>query len=67
MKYWQTQISETDGVISVLMYICVIGTMAHGQSCELLHPAYKPPPAFCTKAKVAKGGVYLRDTTVYNK
>ena len=28
------------------------------------HPAYKPPPALCTKAKVAKGGVYLRDTTV---
>jgi len=22
------------------------------------------PPAFCTKAKVAKGGAYLRDTTV---
>ena len=20
------------------------------------HPAYKPPPALCTKAKVAKGG-----------
>ena len=20
------------------------------------HPAYKPSPAFCTKAKVAKGG-----------
>ena len=28
------------------------------------HPAYKPPPALCTKAKVAKGGAYLRDTTV---
>ena len=23
------------------------------------------PPTFCTKAKVAKGGAYLRDTTVY--
>ena len=23
-----------------------------------------PPPALCTKAKVAKGGAYLRDTTV---
>ena len=20
------------------------------------HPAYKPPPAFCTKAEIAKGG-----------
>ena len=29
------------------------------------HPAYKPPLALCTKAKVAKGGAYLRDTTVY--
>ena len=29
------------------------------------HPAYKPPPALCAKAKVAKGGAYLRDTTVY--
>ena len=29
------------------------------------HPAYKPPPALCTKAKVTKGGAYLRDTTVY--
>ena len=28
------------------------------------HPAYKPPPALYTKAKVAKGGAYLRDTTV---
>ena len=28
------------------------------------HPAYKPPPAFRTEAKVAKGGAYLRDTTV---
>ena len=29
------------------------------------HPVYKPPPpAFCTKAKIAKGGAYLRDTTV---
>ena len=28
------------------------------------HPAYKPPPAFCTKAKVAKGGAHLWDTTV---
>ena len=23
-----------------------------------------PPPAFCTEAKVAKGGAYLQDTTV---
>ena len=32
----------------------------------MLHPAYRPPPplAFCTEAKVAKGGAYLRDTTV---
>ena len=29
------------------------------------HPAYKPPPALYTKAKVAKGGAYLRDTTVH--
>ena len=30
------------------------------------HPAYKPPtPALCTKAKVAKGGAYLWDTTVF--
>ena len=24
------------------------------------HPAYKPPPAICTKVKIAKGGAYLR-------
>ena len=30
----------------------------------MLHPAYKPPPALYTKAKVAKGGAYLRDTMV---
>ena len=32
------------------------------------HPTYKPPPpppALFTKAKVAKGGAYLRDTTVF--
>ena len=28
------------------------------------HPVYKPPPVFCTKAKVAKGGTYLLGTTV---
>ena len=29
-------------------------------------PRISPPPAFCTEAKVAKGGgVYLRDTGVY--
>ena len=27
-------------------------------------PRISPPPTFCTKAKVAKGGAYLRDTTV---
>ena len=27
-------------------------------------PRISPPPALCTKAKVAKGGAYLRDTTV---
>ena len=31
---------------------------------EVVASAYKPPPAFCTKAKIAKGGAYLRDTTV---
>ena len=30
------------------------------------HPAYKPPTSvLCTKAKVAKGGAYLWDTTVF--
>ena len=28
-------------------------------------PRKSPPPTFCTKAKVAKGGAYLRDTTVF--
>ena len=30
-------------------------------------PGYeaKAPPTFCTEAKVAKGGAFLRDTTVY--
>ena len=30
-----------------------------------ISPPPPPPPALCTKAKVAKGGAYLRDTTVY--
>ena len=29
-------------------------------------PHTSPPSAFCTKAKVANGGAYLRDTTVYD-
>ena len=28
-------------------------------------PRISPPPAICTKSKVAKGGAYLRDTTVH--
>ena len=27
-------------------------------------PAYKPPPVLLTSSKVAKRGVYMRDTTV---
>ena len=30
------------------------------------NPAYKPPPpTLCSKAKVAKGGVYLQDSMVH--
>ena len=29
------------------------------------HPTYKPPLAFCPKAKVVKEGVYSQDTTVH--
>ena len=31
---------------------------------EIVASHYKPPPVFCTKAKVAKGGGYLQDTMV---
>ena len=31
---------------------------------NLCIPRISPPPAFCTEAKVAKGGAYLRDTMV---
>ena len=31
---------------------------------EIVASLYKPPPAFCTEAKVAKGRAYLQDTTV---
>ena len=32
---------------------------------EIVASHVQAPPAFCTEAKVAKGGAYLRDTTVY--
>ena len=32
---------------------------------EIVASRVQAPPAFCTEAKVAKGGAYLRDTTVY--
>ena len=31
---------------------------------EIVASRVQAPPAFCTEAKVAKGGAYLRDTTV---
>ena len=32
---------------------------------EIVASRAQAPPTFCTEAKVAKGGVYLRDSTVY--
>ena len=32
---------------------------------EIVASRVQAPPTFCTEAKVAKGGAYLRDTTVY--
>ena len=32
---------------------------------KMSDPAYKPPPTLSTSIKVAKGGAYMRDTTVY--
>ena len=32
---------------------------------EIVASRAQAPPTFCTEAKVAKGGAYLRDTTVY--
>ena len=34
---------------------------------EIVASHIQAPPAFCTEAKVAKGGAYLRDTTVHNE
>ena len=34
---------------------------------EFVASRVQAPPAFCTEAKVAKGGAYLRDTTVCAK
>ena len=34
---------------------------------EIVASRVQAPPAFCTEAKVAKGGAYLRDTTVYRQ
>ena len=31
---------------------------------EIVASRVQAPPVFCTEAKVAKGGAYLRDTTV---
>ena len=33
---------------------------------EIVASRVQAPPAFCTEAKVAKGGAYLRDTTVHH-
>ena len=40
------------------------GGRNHKRNCRIPH-LYKPPPTFYTKAKVAQGGAYLRDTTVH--
>ena len=40
------------------------GGRNRGRNCRIPRIS---PPAFCTKAKVAKGGAYLRDTTVRTK
>ena len=48
---------------------CFIGTGRGGGgggviAREIVASRVQAPPAFCTEAKVAKGGAYLRDTTV---
>ena len=50
------------------MRSCFIGTGRGGLIVrEIVASCVQAPPAFCTEAKVAKGGAYLRDTTVYHK
>ena len=48
------------------MRSCFIGTGRGGIIArEIVASRVQAPPAFCTEAKVAKGGAYLRDTTVH--
>ena len=47
------------------MRSCFIGSGRGGViATKIVASCVRVPPAFCTEAKVAKGGAYLRDTTV---